>query len=58
MAARTSADILPEFAQRPSIFSFIEAFHSPRRRHSALGQMSPADYEEMLVTAQLETMTA
>ena len=26
-------------------FSFIEGFYNPRRRHSTLGYLSPADYE-------------
>ena len=43
---------------RTAIFSYIEAFYNPRRRHSALGQKSPADYERMLTIAQLEAATA
>lgn len=39
---------------RTAIFSYIEAFYNPRRRHSALGQMSPADYEQMLAERALE----
>jgi putative transposase len=27
------------------IFDFIEGFYNPRRRHSTLGYLSPADYE-------------
>jgi putative transposase len=30
---------------RMAVFDFIEGFYNPRRRHSALGQLSPADYE-------------
>jgi transposase InsO family protein len=30
---------------KASIFAYIEAFYNPRRRHSALGYVSPADYE-------------
>jgi putative transposase len=30
---------------RLSIFRYIETFYNPRRRHSALGYRSPADYE-------------
>ena len=43
---------------RTAIFRHIEAFYNPRRRHSALGQMSPAAYETMLATASLEATTA
>jgi len=43
---------------RTAIFSYIEVFYNPRRRHSALGQKSPAVYERMLRTAQLEATTA
>jgi putative transposase len=28
-----------------AVFDFIEAFYNPRRRHSALGYLSPAAYE-------------
>ena len=28
-----------------AVFAFIEAFYNPRRRHSTLGYLSPADYE-------------
>jgi putative transposase len=28
-----------------AIFAFIEGFYNPRRRHSTLGYLSPADYE-------------
>lgn len=34
----------PEQARR-EIFSFIEGWYNPRRRHSALGYRSPLDYE-------------
>ena len=30
---------------RMAIFEFIEAFYNPRRRHSALGGISPIQYE-------------
>lgn len=30
---------------RLAVFDFIEGFYNPRRRHSALGQISPAEFE-------------
>ena len=36
---RTRADA------RLAVFDYIEAFYNPRRRHSALGQVSPAEFE-------------
>jgi len=30
---------------RRAVFAFIEGFYNPRRRHSSLGHVSPADYE-------------
>jgi putative transposase len=30
---------------RSAVFAFIEGFYNPRRRHSALGYLSPIDYE-------------
>ena len=36
---RTRADA------RLAVFDYIEGFYNPRRRHSALGYLSPADYE-------------
>ena len=30
---------------RMAVFDFIEAFYNPRRRHSALGHVSPAESE-------------
>lgn len=43
---------------RSAIFSYIEAFYNPRRRHSALGQRSPAGYERMLAETALEAASA
>jgi len=31
---------------RQAIFEFIEGFYNPRRRHSALGYLSPCDFED------------
>ncbi len=28
------------------VFSYIEGFYNPRRRHSRLGNLSPATYEK------------
>ncbi len=36
---RTRADA------RLAVFDYIEAFYNPRRRHSSLGQLSPAEFE-------------
>jgi putative transposase len=30
---------------RLSVFDYIEAFYNPQRRHSALGYLSPAEFE-------------
>ena len=35
------------------VFSFIEAFYNPLRRHSRLGNLSPAAYEHK-ITTQIE----
>ena len=29
-----------------ALFAFIEGFYNPRRRHSTLGFLSPADYQQ------------
>jgi putative transposase len=31
---------------RASLFEYIEAFYNPKRRHSSLGYLSPAEFEE------------
>ncbi len=31
---------------RTAMFEYVEGFYNTRRRHSALGHLSPADYEE------------
>ena len=33
-----------------AMFSWIEAWYGPRRRHSSLGYRSPADYEKIVPT--------
>jgi len=32
------------------VFSFIEGFYNSSRRHSRLGNLSPAAYEQQLMT--------
>ncbi len=32
------------------VFSYIEGFYYPRRRHSRLNNLSPADYENIQLT--------
>jgi putative transposase len=34
-------------AARTAIFEYIEGLYNPRRRHSALGYLSPAEFEEV-----------
>ena len=31
------------------VFSYIEGFYNPRRRHSQLDNLSPADFEKILM---------
>ena len=31
---------------RTAVFDYLEGFYNPRRRHSTLGYLSPADYEQ------------
>lgn len=31
-----------------AVFEFIEAWYNPHRRHSALGYLSPVDFEQQL----------
>jgi transposase InsO family protein len=35
-----------------AIFEFIEAFYNRRRRHSQLGNVSPIEFEQALLTQQ------
>jgi putative transposase len=32
---------------RLAVFDFIEAFYNPWRRHSSIGNLSPAEYERI-----------
>ncbi len=34
-----------------AVFDFIEGWYNPHRRHSALGQMSPLNYERRRAAA-------
>lgn len=34
---------------RIAVFRYIECFYNPQRRHSALGYLSPTEYEKMLL---------
>lgn len=38
---------------KSGIFEYIEIFYNRRRRHSHLGQLSPADYEKKLISTRL-----
>jgi putative transposase len=37
---------------RMAVFGFIEGWYNPRRRHSALGYLSPLEYERNHSTTQ------
>ena len=39
-------------AARTAIFEYIEGFYNPRRRHSALGYLSPSEFEEAKLQGQ------
>ncbi len=41
---------------RLAVFSYIEGFYNPQRRHSALGYRSPIEYEKMLKENCIETV--
>jgi putative transposase len=41
---------------RLAVFSYIEGFYNPERRHSALGYRSPIEYEKMLKENCIETV--
>jgi putative transposase len=42
---------------RLAVFSYIERFYNPHRRHSALGYLSPAEYEKMIRENRHEVVT-
>jgi putative transposase len=39
---------------RTEIFDYIEIFYNRQRRHSTLGQLSPAQYEKMMMEQDLQ----
>lgn len=41
-----------------AVFGFIEGFYNPRRRHSTLGYLSPADYEAAAAAGRLTETAA
>jgi len=45
-------------AARLMIFDYIETFHNPRRRHSALGYRSPLDFEEQMFPKKQKQLTS
>ena len=43
---------------RTTVFEYIEVWYNRQRRHSSLGYLSPADYEQQLVTERQVTKAA
>jgi putative transposase len=39
-------DYHPRAQARASLLEYLQAFYNPRRRHSSLGYLSPAEYEQ------------
>ncbi len=48
---RTTWDTRAQLAS--AMFEWIEGFYNPRRRHSALDYLSPADYEAIHTAAEI-----
>lgn len=48
---RTTWDTRAQLAS--AMFEWIEGFYNPRRRHTSLGDLSPADYEALHNTAEI-----
>ncbi|EXJ51517.1 hypothetical protein AS96_09115 [Microbacterium sp. MRS-1] len=48
---RTSWDSRAQLAS--AMFEWIEGFYNPRRRHTSLGDLSPADYEALHTAAEI-----
>jgi len=46
-----TADWPTRDAARTAVFEYLEAWYNPKRRHSTLGYLSPAAYEEQLQVA-------
>jgi len=42
-----------QYAARLAVFDFIEGWYNPHRRHSALGQISPLEFERRHLAAEL-----
>ena len=40
------ADFATRAEARAALFEYIEMFYNPKRRHSSLGYLSPAEYEQ------------
>jgi len=49
-------DYATEEEARLAVFKYIEMFYNPTRRHSALGYLSPAEYERRYEAGQLTPM--
>jgi putative transposase len=49
-------DYATEEEARRAVFKYIEMFYNPIRRHSALGYLSPAEYERRYEAGQLTPM--
>lgn len=45
-------------AARFAVFRYIEGFYNPHRRHSALGYLSPAEFEKMLETRPAQAVAS
>ncbi len=43
---------------RTEVFDYIEVFYNRQRRHSTLGQLSPADYEARTLSTTSPTLAA
>lgn len=43
---------------RTAIFEYIEVFYNRQRLHSSIGYLSPAQYEESLITSSMEEVIA